>query len=317
MNLLLPGTYMAADSVLRRLDPRVKMGAALALMVLPFAARSLMGHLLITAFVVVLAFLSSAPPRMLLRTLGTIFWLGCLMFFFYLFTTPGRPLFAIGRIVVTWEGLLAGGVQVYRLCLLVIISSLLTFTTSPTQLAHGLEALLAPLQRVGLPVREFALVMTIALRFTPALLDEIERIARAQQARGVDMTSKNPLRQMRSWAPLFVPIFVAAFRRADELATAMEARGFRGAAQRTRLYPLRLTYQDLAAAIIVSIVSVAVLGISTLPVKFLHNGQEIYTLPFVCHELHEFTRMDRQISEIRVIRGKKPVWFRLVRVRDW
>lgn len=261
MNLLLPGTYMATDSVLHRLDPRVKMSAAFALMVLPFATRSLSGHALITAFVIVLAALSSAPPKMLLRTLGTIFWLGCLMFFFYLFTTPGRPLLAVGSVVVTWEGLLTGGMQVYRLCLLVVISTLLTFTTSPTQLAHGLEALLAPLQRVGLPVREFALVMTIALRFTPALFDEIDKIVKAQQARGVDMRSRNPLRQMRSWAPLFVPVFVAAFRRADELATAMEARGFRGAAQRTRLYPLRLTRRDLVAALFVLAVSVVVLVI--------------------------------------------------------
>jgi energy-coupling factor transport system permease protein len=253
--------YVAADSALHRLDPRVKMGAALALMALPFVVHSLAGYALLTAFVIFVAALSATPPLALLRTLRTIVLLGCLMFFFYLFTTPGRPVVSVGQVVVTWEGLLAGAVQIYRLCLLVIISALLTFTTSPTQLAHGLETLLAPLQRVGLPVREFALVMTIALRFTPALFDEIDKIAKAQQARGVDMTSRNPLRQMRSWAPLFVPIFVAAFRRADELATAMEARGFRGAAQRTRLYPLQLTRQDLAAAIIVSIVSVAVLVI--------------------------------------------------------
>ncbi len=262
MNLLLPGTYVAADSALHRLDPRVKMIAALVLMVLPFTARGLAGYVLLTAFMILIAALSSAPPRALLRTLNTIFWLGCLMFVFYLFTTPGRPLVSIGRIVVTWEGLLAGGMQVYRLCLLVIIAALLTFTTSPAQLAHGLEALLAPLQRIGLPVREFALVMTIALRFTPVLFDEIDKIAKAQQARGVDMTSRNPLRQMRSWAPLFVPVFVAAFRRAEELATAMEARGFRGAAQRTRLHPLRLTRWDMAATVIVLAVSAAVLVIS-------------------------------------------------------
>lgn len=262
MNLLLPGMYVTADSILHRLDPRVKMIVALVLMTLPLVVHNLAGYVLLTLFVAVLAVLSSAPPRALLRTLGTIFWLGCLMFFFYLFTTPGRPLVTIGRAVVTWEGLLAGGMQTYRLCLLVIISTLLTFTTSPTQLAHGLEALLAPLQRVGLPVREFGLVMTIALRFTPTLLDEIERIARAQQARGVDIRSRNPLRQMRSWAPLFVPIFVAAFRRADELATAMEARGFRSAAQRTRLYPLRVTRRDLAAALIALAVSIVVLMLS-------------------------------------------------------
>lgn len=259
MNLLLPGTYLAADSPLHRLDPRVKMIAALVLMALPFAAPDLAGHALLTAFVILIAVLSSAPPRALLRTLSTIFWLGGLMFFFYLFTTPGRPLVSVRQIVVTWEGLLAGGVQVYRLCLLVLISALLTFTTSPAQLAHGLEAMFSPLQRVGLPVREFALVMTIALRFAPALLDEIDKIAKAQRARGVDMTSKNPLQQMRSWAPLFVPIFVGAFRRAEELATAMEARGFRGAAQRTRLYPLQLTRRDLAAALVMLVISVAVL----------------------------------------------------------
>lgn len=261
MNLLLPGTYLAADSPLHRLDPRVKMIAALALMALPFAAHGLVGHALLTAFVILIAALSSAPPRALLRTLSTIFWLGCLMFFFYLFTTPGRPLVGVGQVVVTWEGLLAGGVQVYRLCLLVLISALLTFTTSPAHLAHGLEAMLSPLQRVGLPVREFALVMTIALRFAPVLLDEIDKIAKAQRARGVDMISKNPLRQMRSWAPLFVPIFVGAFRRAEELATAMEARGFRGAAQRTWLYPLQLTRRDLAAALVMLAVSVVVLVI--------------------------------------------------------
>ena len=264
MNLLLPGTYVAADSILHRLDPRVKMGAALALMALPFAVRSLAGYAFLTAFVVLLAVISATPLIALLRTLRTIALLGCLMFFFYLFTTPGRPLVAVGQVVLTWEGLLAGAGQIYRLCLLVIISTLLTFTTSPTQLAHGLEALLAPLQRVGLPVREFALVMTIALRFVPALFDEIEKIAKAQQARGLDIVSRNPLRQMRSWAPLFVPIFVAAFRRAGELATAMEARGFRGAAQRTRLYPLRLTSHDVAAALAVMAFSLALVGVERL-----------------------------------------------------
>jgi energy-coupling factor transport system permease protein len=264
VNLLLPGMYMAADSVLHRLDPRVKMGAALALMALPFAVHSLAGYALFTAFIALLAALSATPPTALLCTLRTIVLLGCLMFFFYLFTTPGRPLVSVGQVVVTWEGLLVGGVQIYRLCLLVIISTLLTFTTSPTQLAHGLEALLAPLQRAGLPVREFALVVTISLRFVPALFDEIDKIAKAQQARGVDMTSKNPLRQMRSWVPLFVPIFVAAFRRADDLATAMEARGFRSAAQRTRLYPLRLTRHDLAAALVVVAFSLALVGVERL-----------------------------------------------------
>lgn len=261
MNLLLPGMYMAADSALHRLDPRVKMGTALVLMVLAFAAHSLASYALLTTFVVIVAILSAAPPFALLRTLRTIFWLGCLMFFFHLFTTPGQALVAVGQFTITREGLLTGATQVYRLCLLVVISALLTFTTSPAQLAHGLEVLFKPLAQIGLPVREFAMVLTIALRFAPVLLEEIDKISKAQQVRGVDMYSRNPLRQMQSWVPLFVPIFVAAFRRAEDLATAMEARGFHGAQHRTRLHQLRMTRQDLFAALIALAVSLAILGL--------------------------------------------------------
>lgn len=261
MNLLLPGMYLAADSVLHRLDPRVKMIGAFALMALAFAAHSPASHTLLIAFVIVIAVLSTAPPLTLLRTAGAIVWLGGLIFFFRLFTTPGHSLVVVGQLAVTREGLWAGVTQVYRLSLLVIVSALLTFTTSPTQLAHGLEALFKPLAQIGLPVREFALVLTIALRFAPALLEEMDKIRKAQQARGVDMDSRNPLRQMQSWAPLFVPIFVAAFRRAEELATAMEARGFRGAQHRTRLHPLRLSRQDLIAALMTLFISLVIIGL--------------------------------------------------------
>ena len=261
MNLLLPGMYIAADSALHRLDPRVKMGAAFALMALVLAAHSLASYVLLTVFVIAIVILSTAPPMALLRTLRMIVWLGCVMFFFRLFTMPGQSLVEAGPLAVTREGLLAGATQVYRLCLLVLISALLTFTTSPTQLAHGLEVLFKPLSQIGLPVREFALVLTIALRFAPALLEEIDKISKAQQARGVDMDSRNPLRQMSSWSALFVPIFVAAFRRAEELATAMEARGFRGAQYRTRLYQLRMSRQDLLAVLITLSISFVILGL--------------------------------------------------------
>jgi energy-coupling factor transport system permease protein len=264
MNLLLPGMYVATDSVLHRLDPRVKMGATLLLMTLPFAAPGLWSTLLLSAFVVAIVFLSTAPLPALLRTLHTVIWIGFFMFFFYLFTTPGRTLVAVGNITVTWEGLLSGATQVYRLCLLVIVAALLTFTTSPSQLAHGLEALLRPLARLGLPVRELAMVLTIALRFVPTLFDEIDKITKAQRARGVDSVSRNPWRRVRSWVPTFVPIFVSAFRRAEELATAMDARGFRGAHHRTRLYQLRFTYRDLIASLVVLGVDLAALGLERL-----------------------------------------------------
>ncbi len=262
MNLLLPGMYIAADSPVHRLDPRVKLGAALGLMALPFAAPGLWSNLFLTAFVAAIAFLSMAPPLALLRTLRTMFWIGCFMFFFYLFTTPGRPLITLGSVATTWEGMWVGATQVYRLCLLIVVSALLSFTTSPAQLAHGIETLIGPLARLGLPVRDLAMVLTIALRFVPTLFDQVDKIAKTQQARGADIHSANPLRRMQSWRPLFVPIFVSAFRRADELATAMEARGFRGAQHRTHLYQLRLTRQDLAASLIVLGAGLAAIGLN-------------------------------------------------------
>jgi energy-coupling factor transport system permease protein len=264
MDLLLPGMYVATDSPLHRLDPRVKMGATMLLMALPFAAPSWPSALLLLGFVTAIAILSAAPLLSLLRTLGTVFWLGFFMFFFYLFTTPGRPLVTVWRIALTWEGILAGATQIYRLCLLVVMSALLTFTTSPAQLAHGLEATLGPLARIGLPVRELAMVLTIALRFVPTLFNEIDKIVKAQRARGADLRSRSPWRRIRSWAPTFVPIFVSAFRRADDLARAMEARGFRGAQHRTRLHRLRLTRQDLTASLIVLLVGLAVIALERL-----------------------------------------------------
>jgi energy-coupling factor transport system permease protein len=256
--------YVSADSTLHRLDPRVKIAGALLLMTIPFAVNHAGGYLLLAMFVAAIAVLSNAPLIALLRTLRTVFWLGFLMFFFYLFTTPGQPLIALGGIVVSWEGLTAGAVQIYRLCLLVIIAALLTFTTSPAQLAHGLEAALAPLARVGLPVRELVMVLTIALSFVPTFFEEIEKISKAQRARGVDFRSGNVLQRIRSLVPVFIPIFVSAFRRAEDLATAMEARGFRSAPRRTRLYRLHLGRQDLVAALLVLAVVLAALGLERM-----------------------------------------------------
>jgi energy-coupling factor transport system permease protein len=264
VNLLLPGMYIAADSPLHRLDPRVKMGGALLLMTLPFAAPRLWGTLLLLVFVLIIVLLSTAPLPALLRTLRTVFWVGFFMFFFYAFTTPGQTMIALWKIHVTWERLLAGVMQIYRLCFLVILSALLTFTTSPGQLAHGLETMLGPLARLGLPVRELTMVLTIALRFVPTLFDEIDKITKAQQARGVDLYSGGIWKRLQNQVSVFVPIFVSAFRRAEELATAMEARGFRDARLRTRMVQLRLTRQDFVATVIILAVSLSILGLERL-----------------------------------------------------
>lgn len=261
MNLLLPGMYMAADSPLHRLDPRVKMGAALGVMVLPFAVHTLPGSLLLSALVAGTALLARAPMLALLRTVRTVFWLALFMFVFYFFTTPGQVLITWGGISITAEGLAAGATQVYRICLLVIVASLLTYTTSSTQLAHGIEALFGPLERVRFPVREIALVLTIALRFVPTFFAEIEMISKAQRARGADFYSGGPLRRLRSLVPIFVPVFVSALRRAEELATAMDARGFRSASHRTRLYRLSFGWNDLVACLAVLTAGLLILAL--------------------------------------------------------
>jgi energy-coupling factor transport system permease protein len=257
MSLLLPGMYVAHDSVVHHLDPRVKMCAATLLTILPFAAPSVPSNVILSAFVILLIALSRVPVVALLRTLRTVFWLGFLMFFFYAFTIPGMPLVFWGPIAITRAGLLVGGTQIYRLCQLVIIASLLSYTTSPTQLSHGIESLLSPLARLGLPVAELAMVLTITLRFVPTLSQEIEKLTKAQRARGVDPGGA-PWDRVKSWVPMFVPLFVSAFRRAEHLATAMEARGFRGAQHRTRLHQLELGCRDLVATLVVVAVALAI-----------------------------------------------------------
>ncbi|MFQ6058958.1 MAG: energy-coupling factor transporter transmembrane component T family protein [Anaerolineae bacterium] len=264
MNGLVIGGYVPGDSILHRLDPRIKMGASLALMMVPFAINTWQGYGILSGFLILLAALSRISPRAFLRTLRTVLWIGVFMFFMYLFTTPGTPIVAFGGLAVTWEGVAAGAVLAYRLCLLVIVASLLTLTTSPIQLAHGLESVLGPLARARLPVQELAMIMTITLRFVPTLFEEIEGIARAQTARGADFHSGGPIRRARSLIPVFVPIFVSAVRRADELAMAMDARCFRGAPERTHMRQLRLGIHDLIAVVAVFLIILASVAVERL-----------------------------------------------------
>lgn len=259
MSILIPGLHVPAQTPLHRLDPRVKMGAALLLTVLPFAAPSLASSLLLSVFLGCMVAMSAVPPLSLLRTLRTVFWAGLFIFLFRFFTTPGRPLLTLGPVVLTWEGLVGGARQIFQLCFLVLVSSLLTFTTSPAQLAHGLETVLRPLLALGLPVREFAMVFTIALRFVPTLSEEIDKLVKAQESRGASIRSGPLWERMRGWTAVFVPIFVSAFRRADDLATAMEARGFRGARERSHLYELRFRRPDLAASLVMVCASAVIM----------------------------------------------------------
>jgi energy-coupling factor transport system permease protein len=228
-------------------------------MVLPFVAPGLVSNLVLAIFVSGIVLLSRVPLVALLRALRVVLWTGLFMFVFYLLSTPGRQLAVLGPVSATWEGLIAGVVQVYRLCLLVVVGAVFTYTTSPSQLAHGIEAVLMPFARLGLPVREFAIVLSIALRLVPILFEEIDKIVKAQEARGASIRSGPLAARGRGWVSVFVPIFVSAFRRADQLATAMEARGFRGANERTHLYRLHFAGRDAAAGLVLLAVGMLVL----------------------------------------------------------
>jgi energy-coupling factor transport system permease protein len=184
-----------------------------------------------------------------------------ILFVFHAVTIPGRALLTVGSLTVTLEGLVGGVQQIYRLCFLVLVYSLLTYTTSPAQLSQGVETVFGPLARVGLPVRELAMVLTIAMRFVPTLSEEIDNLVMAQEARGAAIRTGPIWERFGGWAAVFVPLFVAAFRRADDLATAMDARGFRGAHARTHLYALRLQRRDLIAGMIVAAFCAALLAV--------------------------------------------------------
>lgn len=242
------GQYLSGTSVVHRLDPRTKITIVGLFMIVLFTASNAAAYGVLTAFTLLAVFLARVPPAMLVRGLRPVLFLLLLTFALQLFLTRGTPLFVAGPLVATREGLRLGIFMVLRLLLLLVIASLLTLTTSPVALTDGLEAVLGPLKLVGVPAHELAMMMTIALRFIPTLMEEADKIMKAQMARGADFETGNPLRRARSLIPLLVPLFVSAFRRADELAAAMESRCYRGGLRRTRLKRLRATALDAVAA---------------------------------------------------------------------
>lgn len=238
------GQYFPGRSLLHRMDPRTKIMAVLLLSIAIFLPRGWIGYALTAVFTIGAVALSQVPPRFILRGLRPILLFLAIAVVFNAFLTPGEALYHIGKVTITREGLVLSAVAAVRLVLLVVTASLMTLTTSPIQLTDGLERLLRPLSPLGVPAHELALMMTIALRFIPTLAEEADRIMRAQMARGADFQSGNLLNRVKGLIPVMVPLFVAAFRRADELATAMEARGYRGGKGRTRMKELFFTGID-------------------------------------------------------------------------
>ena len=242
------GQYYPVDSFVHRLDPRMKIILTILMIVAVFMVHSLVGYAIVLGFVYLTARMANVPFKLLIKGLKPLRLILILTFVLNLFFNSGETvLFHWSFITLTAEGLSTAVHYTLRLGFLVLGTSLLTLTTSPVTLADGIELLLSPFKRFHFPAHELAMMMTIALRFIPTLLEEADKIMKAQMARGADFESGNLMARAKAMIPLLVPLFVSAFRRAGDLAMAMEARCYHGGENRTRLRVLRITRNDYLA----------------------------------------------------------------------
>ena len=244
------GQYYPASSVIHRLDPRVKLVGTLVYILSLFFYRSLPVYMIAVAFLAFIIVLSGVPFRFIVRGLRPVLILLLITAVFNMFLTDGEPIFSFWRFRLTCEGMENAFYLCARLILLVLGSSMMTLTTTPNQLTDALEKLLGPLKRIRIPVHEIAMMMSIALRFIPILIEETDKIMKAQMARGADFESGNLFKKVKALVPLLVPLFVSAFRRANDLAMAMEARCYRGGEGRTKMKPLVYEKRDRAAYLV-------------------------------------------------------------------
>ena len=245
------GQYYPAKSVLHRLDPRVKLVCTLFYLVSLFLFKSIPGYIVATLFLISVVRLSKVPFSYIMRGMKPVIMLLMITVLFNLFLTRGgEVLLHVWVLTVTEEGLRTAVFMAVRLIYLIAGSSLMTFTTTPNELTDGIESLLGPLNKLRVPVHEVAMMMSIALRFIPILLEETDKIMKAQIARGADLESGNIIQKAKSMVPILVPLFVSAFRRANDLAMAMEARCYRGGEGRTKMKPLHYRKCDYVAYVL-------------------------------------------------------------------
>ena len=263
------GQYYPAKSILHRLDPRVKLVSTLLYLISLFLFRSMAGYLAAPLFLIGVIRASKVPFGYIVKGLKPVVMLLMITVVFNLFLKKeGEVLVHVWRLTITTVGLRNAVYMAVRLIYLIIGSSLMTFTTTPNELTDGIEALLAPLNKLRVPVHEVAMMMSIALRFIPILLEETDKIMKAQQARGADFESGNIMQRAKAMIPILVPLFVSAFRRANDLAMAMEARCYRGGEGRTKMKPLRYRGRDLTAYVVMFAYVIAVVAIGRyVPLK--------------------------------------------------
>jgi energy-coupling factor transport system permease protein len=251
MDKLIFGRFIPGDSVIHRLDPRAKLIAAFYFIVIIFLANNWQTYALMTVFTLVFVFLSKIKFSFFIKGLRPMLVL--ILFTValqVLFTKGGTEYFALGPIAITHFGLVNGVYIFFRFVLIIFISTLLTLSTPPLDMSDAMEYLLRPLKIVHFPVHEVSLMLSIALRFVPTLMDETEKIMNAQRARGVDFGEGNLIEKMKAIVPLLIPLFVSSFNRAEDLANAMEARGYKGGDGRTRFRKLDWALRDTVALLV-------------------------------------------------------------------
>ncbi len=258
------GQFFPGESLVHKLDPRVKIVLTIAFIVTLFLAGGPVSYAIAAGFLLLIIWISGIPPKMVVRGLRPILFIVIFTAALNIFYTPGDYIWQWKFLHISKEGIRLAVFMVLRLMLLIIATSMLTYTTSPIQLTDGLERLLNPLNKIHVPVHELSMMMSIALRFIPTLIEETEKIISAQKARGADFESGNIIARAKAMVPILVPLFVSAFRRADELATAMECRLYRGGVGRTRMKQLKITRLDVFAIIVCVFVLGAVIIIGRM-----------------------------------------------------
>lgn len=250
------GQYFPIKSPIHSLDPRIKILSVLLYVITVFFAVDIWGYLFVAIFTITIVLMSKVPFKLFLKSLKPLIFIVIFTAFINIFMSSGKvvvinnyPL-KWGVFKVTYEGLIMAVKMAVRLIFLVIGTSILTFTTSPIILTDGIEKLLSPFKKIGVPAHELAMMMTIAIRFIPTLLEETDKIIKAQKARGADFESGNLIKRVKALVPILVPLFISSFRRADELAIAMECRCYHGGEGRTRMKELKFTSGDFVASFV-------------------------------------------------------------------
>ena len=244
------GQYYPGDSLVHRLDARTKIIATLLYLIELFVVNNFYGFLITAAVLFIVIAVSKVPLKFIFRGLTAVFLIIAFTFVLNLFMVDGRVLWHWKFLTITYEGLMRAFFMAVRLVLIIIGSSIMTLTTKPVELTDGLEKLLSPFSKIGLPSHEIALMMTIALRFIPTLMEETDKIIKAQQARGADFESGSLFQRAKNLIPILVPLFVSSFRIAQDLALAMEARCYHGGPGRTRMNEIRFDRSDAIAAVL-------------------------------------------------------------------